>query len=337
MTVKVAINGFGRIGRLCLRAFLESDPGQVEIVAVNDLGSPDLLAHLFKYDSIHGILPYDVQLTGDVMKVKNSTIKLLAQKDPAALPWKELNVDIVIESTGRFVDRASASKHLEAGAKKVVITAPGKEEDITIVMGVNEDQYDPKKHHIISNASCTTNCLAPIAKVILKEFGIEQGMMTTTHSVTNDQRILDFEHKDWRRARAAFQSMIPTTTGAAKAVALVLPELKGKLNGLAIRVPTPNVSVVDFVVNVSKPTTKEEVNAKLKQAAESDLKGILEYTELPLVSKDFNGNPHSSIVDALSTMVIGDKMVKILSWYDNEWGYSNRVIDLVKLVASRGL
>ncbi|MGI6449637.1 MAG: type I glyceraldehyde-3-phosphate dehydrogenase [Desulfitobacteriia bacterium] len=337
MTVKVAINGFGRIGRLCLRAFLESSPGQVEIVAVNDLGNPDLLAHLFKYDSIHGILPYDVQVTGDVMKVKNSTVKLLAEKDPAKLPWKELNVDVVIESTGRFVDKASASKHLEAGAKKVVISAPGKEEDITIVMGVNDDKYDPQTHHVISNASCTTNCLAPVAKVILREFGIEQGMMTTTHSVTNDQRILDFEHKDWRRARAAFQSMIPTTTGAAKAVALVLPELKGKLNGMAIRVPTPNVSVVDFVVNVSKSTTKEEVNAKLKEAAATDLKGIMEYTELPLVSKDFNGNAHSSIVDALSTMVIGDKMVKILSWYDNEWGYSNRVIDLVKLIASRGL
>lgn len=337
MTVKVAINGFGRIGRLCFRAFLDTDPGQLEVVAINDLGSADMLAHLLKYDSTHGILPYDVQVDGDVMKVKNSTIKLLAEKDPAALPWKELNVDVVIESTGRFIDKASASKHIQAGAKKVVISAPGKDEDITIVMGVNDDKYDPKSHHVISNASCTTNCLAPVAKVILENFGIEQGMMTTTHSVTNDQRILDFEHKDWRRARAAFQSMIPTTTGAAKAVALVLPELKGKLNGMAIRVPTPNVSVVDFVVNVSKATTKEEVNAKLKQAADKELKGVLEYTELPLVSKDFNGNNHSSIVDALSTMVIGDKMVKILAWYDNEWGYSNRVIDLVKLIASRGL
>lgn len=335
MTVKIAINGFGRIGRLCLRAFLQS-PEQIEVVAVNDLGSPDMLAHLFKYDSIHGILPYDVDLDGDTMKVQGSTIKMLAERNPGALPWKELNVDIVIESTGRFVDKASASKHIQAGAKKVVISAPGKEEDITIVMGVNSDQYNPQKHHVISNASCTTNCLAPVAKVIMQEFGIEQGMMTTTHSVTNDQRILDFEHKDWRRARAAFQSMIPTTTGAAKAVALVLPELKGKLNGLAVRVPTPNVSLVDLVVNVSRATTKEEVNAKLKQAADGELKGIMEYNELPLVSRDYNGNPFSSIVDGLSTMVIGDKMVKVLAWYDNEWGYSNRVIDLVKLIASRG-
>jgi glyceraldehyde 3-phosphate dehydrogenase len=337
MTVKVAINGFGRIGRLCLRAFLESDPGNLEVVAVNDLGKPDILAHLFQYDSIHGTLPYDVQVNGDTMQVKNSSIKLLAEKDPAALPWKQLNVDVVIESTGRFVDKASASKHLQAGAKKVVISAPGKDEDITIVMGVNDHLYDPQAHAVISNASCTTNCLAPVAKVILKEFGIEQGMMTTTHSVTNDQRILDFEHKDWRRARAAFQSMIPTTTGAAKAVALVLPELKGKLNGLAVRVPTPNVSLVDFVVNVSKATTKEEVNAKLQAAAAGELKGILAFNELPLVSIDYNGNKNSSIVDGLSTMVIGDKMVKVLAWYDNEWGYSNRVIDLVKHVASRGL
>ncbi|NLP44812.1 MAG: type I glyceraldehyde-3-phosphate dehydrogenase [Peptococcaceae bacterium] len=337
MTVKVAINGFGRIGRLCLRSFLESSPGQIEIVAVNDLGSPDLLAHLFKYDSVHGILPYDVETDGDVMKVQGRSIKLLAEKNPEALPWKELDVDIVIESTGRFVARDGASKHLEAGAKKVVISAPGKDEDITIVMGVNHEKYDPQAHHIISNASCTTNCLAPVAKVIMQEFGIEEGIMTTIHSVTNDQRILDLEHKDWRRARAAFQSMIPTTTGAAKAVSLVLPELKGKLNGLAIRVPTPNVSVVDFVVNVSKSTSKEEVNAKLKEASQNELRGILEYNELPLVSRDYNGNPHSSIVDGLSTMVIGDKMVKIFAWYDNEWGYSNRVIDLVKLIASRGL
>ncbi len=336
MTVRVAINGFGRIGRLCLRALLNS-PGQLEIVAVNDLGTADMLAHLFKYDSVHGQLPYDVAIADDTMTVKGHSIKLLAEKNPEALPWKELNVDVVIESTGRFVDKASASKHLQAGAKKVIISAPGKDEDITIVMGVNHDAYDPAKHHVISNASCTTNCLAPVAKVILKEFGIEQGMMTTTHSVTNDQRILDFEHKDWRRARAAFQSMIPTTTGAAKAVALVLPELKGKLNGLAVRVPTPNVSVVDFVVNVSKATTKEEVNAKLKEAAEGELKNILAYNELPLVSIDYNGNSNSSIVDGLSTMVIGEKMVKILAWYDNEWGYSNRVIDLIKHVASRGL
>jgi len=335
MAVKVAINGFGRIGRLCMRAFLESS-GDLEVVAVNDLGKADMLAHLLKYDSTHGTLPYDVIVEDGVMKVKGSTIKLLAEKNPEELPWKELGVDVVIESTGRFVDREGAGKHLKAGAKKVVISAPGKDEDITIVMGVNDDKYDPAKHHIISNASCTTNCLAPVAKVIMKEFGIEQGMMTTTHSVTNDQRILDFEHSDWRRARAAFQSMIPTTTGAAKAVALVLPELKGKLNGLAVRVPTPNVSLVDFVVNVSKTTTKEEVNAKLKQAAEGELKGILSYNELPLVSSDYNGNNASSIVDGLSTMVIGDKMVKVLAWYDNESGYSNRVIDVIKMMAARG-
>ena len=336
MTVKIAINGFGRIGRLCLRAFLES-PGQMEIVAVNDLGSPDMLAHLFKYDSIHGVLPYDVELDGDTLKVKGSSIKLLSERNPESLPWKELNVDVVIESTGRFVDKESASKHLQAGAKKVVISAPGKNEDITIVMGVNQDKYDPKSHHIISNASCTSNCLAPVAKVIMEEFGIEQGLMTTTHAVTNDQRVLDFEHSDWRRARAAFMSMIPTTTGAAKAVALVLPELKGKLNGLAVRVPTPNVSLVDFVVNVSKDTTKEEVNAKLKTAAQGELKGVLDYNELPLVSRDYNGNPNSSIVDGLSTMVIDKRMVKILAWYDNEWGYSYRVIDLIKYISSRGL
>ncbi|AHF09920.1 type I glyceraldehyde-3-phosphate dehydrogenase [Dehalobacter restrictus] len=335
MSVKVAINGFGRIGRLCMRAFLESS-GDLEVVAVNDLGKADMLAHLLKYDSTHGTLPYDVIVEDGVMKVKGSTIKLLAEKNPEELPWKELGVDVVIESTGRFVDREGAGKHLKAGAKKVVISAPGKDEDLTIVMGVNDDKYDPAKHHIISNASCTTNCLAPVAKVIMKEFGIEHGMMTTTHSVTNDQRILDFEHSDWRRARAAFQSMIPTTTGAAKAVALVLPELKGKLNGLAVRVPTPNVSLVDFVVNVSKATTKEEVNAKLKQAAEGELKGILSYNELPLVSSDYNGNNASSIVDGLSTMVIGDKMIKVLAWYDNESGYSNRVIDVIKMMAARG-
>lgn len=336
MTVRVAINGFGRIGRLSLRAALESK-SPLEIVAVNDLGSPDLLGHLFKYDSIHGILPYEVEVKGNIMTVNGHSIKLLAEKNPENLPWKDLNVDIVIESTGRFTDRDKAALHLQAGAKKVVISAPAKNEDITIVMGVNDDQYDPGQHHVLSNASCTTNCLAPVAKVLLKEFGIEQGMMTTTHSVTNDQRILDLEHKDWRRARAAFQSMIPTTTGAAKAVALVLPELKGKLTGLAVRVPTPNVSLVDFVANLSRPTTKEEVNAKLQEAAEGKLKGYLEYTDLPLVSHDFNGNSNSSIVDGLSTMMLGDRMVKVLAWYDNEWGYSNRIIDLVNLISSKGL
>jgi glyceraldehyde 3-phosphate dehydrogenase len=270
------------------------------------------------------------------MKVGGQSIKLLSEKDPAALPWKDLGADIVIESTGRFTARKDAAKHLEAGAKKVVISAPAKEEDLTVVMGVNENKYDPAKHHILSNASCTTNCLAPVAKVILTEFGIEKAMMTTTHSVTNDQRILDLEHKDWRRARGAFQSMVPTTTGAAKAVALVLPELKGKMNGLAVRVPTPNVSLVDLVALTEKKTTREEVNAKLQAAAEGSLRGVLAYTELPLVSRDFNGDARSSVVDGLSTMVLGDNMLKVLAWYDNEWGYSNRVVDLVKYCAGKG-
>ncbi|HVJ48644.1 type I glyceraldehyde-3-phosphate dehydrogenase [Desulfitobacterium sp.] len=336
MTARVAINGFGRIGRLSLRAALESKT-QLEIVAVNDLGSTDLLGHLFKYDSVHGILPYEVEVKKDIMSVNGHSIQFLAEKNPENLPWKDLGVEIVIESTGHFTERDKAALHLQAGAKKVVISAPGKNDDLTVVMGVNEAQYDPRQHHVLSNASCTTNCLAPVAKVLLDAFGIEQGMMTTTHSVTNDQRILDLEHKDWRRARAAFQSMIPTTTGAAKAVALVLPELKGKLTGLAVRVPTPNVSLVDFVANLTKPTTKEEVNAKLKEAAEGKLKGYLAYTDLPLVSHDFNGNPNSSTVDGLSTMMLGDRMVKVLAWYDNEWGYSNRVIDLVSFISHKGL
>lgn len=336
MSVKVAINGFGRIGRLSLRAAL-STKAPIEVVAINDLGSPDLLGHLFKYDSVHGILPAKVEVNDSNMIINGKEIKVLAEKNPENLPWEDLGVDIVIESTGRFTDRDKASLHIQAGAKKVVISAPAKNEDITIVMGVNENQYDPKKHHVISNASCTTNCLAPVAKILLEEFGIEQGMMTTTHSVTNDQRILDLEHKDWRRARAAYQSMIPTTTGAAKAVALVLPELKGKLNGLAVRVPTPNVSLVDFVANLSKPTTVEEVNAKLQEAAKGSMKGIIDFTDLPLVSHDFNGDAHSSIVDGLSTIMLGERMVKVLSWYDNEWGYSNRIVDLVQYIAEKGI
>lgn len=336
MSIRVAINGFGRIGRLSLRAALSKD-FPIEIVAINDLAGTDLMAHLLKYDSNHGVLPYDVELDNNSLKVKNQNIRFFAERNPEDLPWKELGVDVVIESTGRFTEREKAAAHLQAGAKKVVISAPAKNEDITIVMGVNQEKYDPEKHHIISNASCTTNCLAPVAKVLLKEFGIENGMMTTTHSVTNDQQILDLGHKDWRRARAAYQSMIPTTTGAAKAVALVLPELKGKLNGLAVRVPTPNVSLVDFVANLSRPATKEEVNAKLREAAEGELKGVLQYSELPLVSHDFNGDPASSTVDGLSTMVMGENMVKVLAWYDNEWGYSNRVIDLVNFIASQGL
>ena len=336
MSVRVAINGFGRIGRLSLRAALgKSNP--IKVVAINDLGKPDLLAHLLKYDSTHGVLSNSVGIEQDMMIIDGQKIKLLGEKDPQNLPWRELNIDVVIEATGCFTDRDSAALHLEAGAKKVVISSPGTKEDITIVMGVNQQQYDPLKHNVISNASCTTNCLAPVAKILLEEFGIENGMMTTTHSVTNDQQVLDFGHKDWRRARAAYESIIPTTTGAAKAVALVLPELRGKLNGLAVRVPTPNVSLVDFVVNLSRSTTKEEVNAKLREAAEGKLQGYLEYTELPLVSRDFNGNPASAIVDGLSTMMLGDRMLKVLAWYDNEWGYSNRVIDLITYIASRGL
>ncbi|MDP4126725.1 MAG: type I glyceraldehyde-3-phosphate dehydrogenase [Bacillota bacterium] len=336
MSLRVAINGFGRIGRLTLRAALnQSLP--FEVVAVNDLGSPDLLAHLFKYDSIHGILPNSVDIEGNTMVVDQQKIEILAEKNPLDLPWGKLGVDLVIESTGRFTKHDDAAQHLTAGAKKVIISAPAKNEDITIVMGVNDDKYDPSKHHIISNASCTTNCLAPIAKVLLDAFGIEQGMMTTTHSVTNDQRILDLEHKDWRRSRAAYQSMIPTTTGAAKAVTLVLPELEGKMKGLAVRVPTPNVSLVDFVAILTKPTTKEEVNNTLRQAADGALKGYLEYSDLPLVSHDFNGNPASSIIDGLSTIMLGDHMVKVLAWYDNEWGYSNRILDLVKLIDIKGM
>ncbi len=336
MSVRIAINGFGRIGRLSMRAILERK-SSLDIVAVNDLGSPDLLGHLFKYDSIHDILPYDVEVKENTLEVLDQKVAFLAEKDPGKLPWRELGVDLVIEATGRFTKREQAALHLQAGAKKVIISAPGKDEDITIVMGVNEHLYNSAEHHILSNASCTTNGLAPLAKVLLEEFGIEQGMMTTTHSVTNDQRILDLEHKDWRRARAAYESMIPTTTGATKAVELVLPDLKGKLKGLAVRVPTPNVSLIDFVANLSRSTTKEEVNQKLREAAEGSLKGYLAYSELPLVSHDFNGNPHSAIVDGLSTLMLGERMVKVLAWYDNEWGYSNRIVDLVEYIAGQGL
>ncbi|TGE33396.1 type I glyceraldehyde-3-phosphate dehydrogenase [Desulfosporosinus sp. Sb-LF] len=336
MSVRVAITGFGRIGRLSLRAALnQSLP--FEVVAINDMGSPDMLAHLLKYDSVHGILPNKVEVDGHTMLIDGKRIQLLADRSPLNLPWSELGVDIVIECTGHFTKRDAAAQHLTAGAKKVVISSPAKKEDITIVMGVNDDKYDPQKHHIVSNASCTTNCLAPVAKVLVDTFGIEQGMMTTTHSVTNDQRTVDVKHKDWRRSRAAYQSMIPTTTGAANAVSLVIPELAGKMNGLAVRVPTPNVSLVDFVANLSRPATKEEVNTALRRAAEGKMKGYLEYSELPLVSHDYNGNPASSIVDGLSTMMIGDRMVKVLAWYDNEWGYSCRVLDLVKHIVNSGL
>ena len=335
MTVKVGINGFGRIGRIVFRAALKNP--NVDIVAVNDLTDAKMLAHLLQYDTVHGTLAEKVSVDGDYLVVGDARVKVLAERDPAKLGWGELGVDIVVESTGRFTDRANAAKHLEAGAKKVIISAPANDEDITIVMGVNEDKYDAANHHIISNASCTTNCLAPFAKVLNDKFTIKRGMMTTVHSYTNDQQILDLPHKDYRRARAAAENIIPTSTGAAKAVALVLPELKGKLNGMAMRVPTPNVSVVDLVVELEKNVTVEEVNAAFKSAAEGELKGILEYNELPLVSTDYNGSHYSSSIDALSTMVMEGNMVKVLSWYDNETGYSHRVVDLADYIGKKGL
>ncbi|MCL4514857.1 MAG: type I glyceraldehyde-3-phosphate dehydrogenase [Firmicutes bacterium] len=334
MAVKVGINGFGRIGRLVFRAGINNP--NVEFVAVNDLTDARTNAHLLKYDSVHGTLAADISARDGEIVVNGKAVKVLAEKDPAALPWGKLGVDIVIESTGLFTDAEKAKKHLEAGARKVIISAPAKNEDITIVMGVNEEKYDPKKHHIISNASCTTNCLAPFAKVLQQKFGIKRGLMTTVHAYTNDQRILDMTHKDLRRARAAGMSMIPTTTGAAKAVALVLPELKGKFDGFSMRVPTPDVSVVDLVAELEKPATVAEVNATFKAAAEKELKGILGYTEEPLVSMDFRGDARSSIIDGLSTMMIGDNMVKVISWYDNEWGYSNRCVDLAVYLAKKG-
>ena len=335
MSVKIAINGFGRIGRNVFRA-AQGTKG-FEIVAINDLTDPATLAHLLKYDSVHGQFAGDVKSTENEIIVNGQAIKVCKERDPASLPWKALGVDVVIESTGLFTDRVNAQKHIDAGAKKVIISAPAKGEDLTVVMGVNEAAYQPATHHVISNASCTTNCLAPVAKVLLDQFGIVKGLMTTVHAFTNDQQILDLPHKDLRRARAASLSMIPTTTGAAKAVSLVLPQLKGKLDGLAVRVPTPNVSLVDLVVITEKDTSVAEVNAALKRAANGPLQGILEFCELPLVSKDFNGNPASSIVDSLTTTVIGGNMVKVMAWYDNEWGYSNRVVDLVNYLIAKGL
>jgi len=333
MATRVGINGFGRIGRNFFRA--ACNDGALDIVAVNDITDAKTLAHLLKYDSVHGAFRGTVEAKDQSLVVDGKEIKVLASKDPAALPWKDLNVEVVVESTGRFTDRDGAAKHLEAGARTVVISAPAKDEDITIVLGVNETQYDPAKHRVISNASCTTNCLAPVAKVLLRNFGIRHGFMTTIHSYTNDQQILDLPHKDLRRARAAAMSMIPTSTGAAKALGLVLPELKGKMHGLSIRVPTPNVSLVDLVAETEKPLTAEAVNAALRKAAEGELKGILGYTDEPLVSVDFNGNPLSSIVDGASTSVMDGTMVKVLAWYDNEWGYSCRVRDLIKYIATR--
>lgn len=332
---KIGINGFGRIGREVFRVAFTNP--EVEVVAVNDLTDAATLAHLLKYDSVHGIFPHEVTVDGDYIVIDGRKVKVLAQTDPAKLPWGELGVEIVVESTGRFTEGPKAKAHLDAGAKKVIISAPAKQEDITIVMGVNEEKYDPAQHNIISNASCTTNCLAPFTKVLLENFGIESGLMTTVHSYTNDQRILDLPHKDLRRARAAACSIIPTTTGAAKAVALVLPELKGKLNGFAMRVPTPNVSITDLTVLLQKDTTAAEINAVLKEAAEGKLKGIMGYNELPLVSRDYNGCPLSSIVDGLSTMMVGPRMAKVVSWYDNEWGYSNRLVDLACYIAKKGL
>jgi glyceraldehyde 3-phosphate dehydrogenase len=333
MAAKIAINGFGRIGRNVLRA--ARGTAEIEIVAINDLTDAATLAHLLKYDSVHGTFAAEVRTEGEALVVDGRRIQVLKEKDPAALPWKSLGVDIAVESTGRFTDRDKAEAHLQAGARKVVVSAPGKNADITVCLGVNEGGYDPAAHHVISNASCTTNCLAPVAKVLLENFGIVKGMMTTVHAYTNDQQILDLPHKDLRRARAAAMSMIPTTTGAAKAVGLVLPQLKGKLDGISVRVPTPNVSLIDLVVETEKQTTIDAVNAALKQAAEGPLKGIMEYCDLPLVSRDFNGNPASSIIDAQSTNVIGGNLVKVMSWYDNEWGYSNRLLELVRFVAAR--
>ncbi len=336
MSVKVGINGFGRIGRNIFRAAIENK--NIDFVAVNDLPTPiTALAHLLKYDSILGELKVTVEARGDMLVVNGKEIKVMSCKDPAEIPWAKLGVQVVIESTGVFREKEKAVKHIQAGAKKVIITAPAKNEDITVVLGVNENMYNPSKHQVISNASCTTNCLAPVAKVLIENFGIKRGLMTTIHSYTNDQKVLDLVHKDLRRSRAAAVSMIPTTTGAAKAVSLVLPELKGKLDGLAIRVPTPNVSLVDLVCEVEKDTSKEEVNRAIKAAAEGKLSRVLEYCDKPLVSKDFNGNPKSSIVDADLTHVIDKRLVKVLSWYDNEWGYSCRVVDLVEYIANKGL
>jgi len=333
MALRVGINGFGRIGRNFLRACLNDS--EIEIVGINDLTDSKTLAHLLKYDSVHGIFDAEVSAKDDGLVVNGKEIRITSMTDPSQLPWKDLNVDIVLESTGRFVDRDGASRHLNAGAQWVIISAPAKEPDITICMGVNEESLDISRHKIISNASCTTNCLAPVAKVIDQNFTIKRGLMTTIHAYTNDQRILDLPHKDMRRARAGGLSMIPTTTGAARAVGLVLPHLKGKLDGMAIRVPTPNVSIVDLVAEVEKETTTDEVNTALREAAEGPMKGILQYCEEPLVSIDFNGNPHSSIVDASLTRVMEGNFVKVLAWYDNEWGYSNRLRDLVLYLNSR--
>lgn len=343
MGLKIGINGLGRIGHDVLRAALKRE--DFEVMAVNHKSRripvtdsyAGAVAHLLKYDSVHGVFDAEVKASGDNIVVNGQEIKLMAEGDPAALPWRELGVELVVESTGKFNDPAQAGKHLGAGAKRVVVSAPAKGDCLTVVMGVNQDKYDPTVHFVVSNASCTTNCLAPVAKVLNDKFGIVKGLMTTVHAYTNDQQLLDMPHRDLRRGRAANLSIIPTSTGAARAVALVLPELKGKLNGFAMRVPTPNVSVVDLVVELNKTVTVEEINGALKEASEGALKGILGYSELPLVSIDFNGDPHSATVDALSTMVIGGNMAKVVAWYDNEWGYTQRVLDLAAFIASKGL
>jgi glyceraldehyde 3-phosphate dehydrogenase len=335
MAVKVAINGFGRIGRLVARAAVQRD--DIDLVAVNDLGDPEGGTLLFKYDSIHGKFPAEVHLEGDTIVAGTKSFKYLAERDPAKLPWKDLGVEVVIEATGIFRNRAKASLHLQAGASKVIISAPGKDVDLTVVMGVNNEIYNPQKHHILSNASCTTNCLAPVAKVLLKEFGIVRGFMTTIHSYTNDQRLLDLEHDDMRRARAAALSMIPTTTGAASALGEVIPDLKGKLDGLSVRVPTPNVSMLDLTVELEKAAAVEAINAAFQAASQSYLQGILRYTEEPLVSRDYNGETCSAVVDGPLTMTMGGNMAKVIAWYDNEWGYSLRVVDLVAYIATQGI
>lgn len=338
MSKRIAINGFGRIGRMVLRAILEdSRCNDLEIVAINDLMDTKTLAHLFKYDSVHGRNSAQIEAEENGIQINGKSVRVTAEKDPSNLPWKELNIDIVIESSGFFASQAGGQKHLDAGAKKVIISAPANDSDITVVLGVNQDKYNPDEHNVISNASCTTNCVAPLAKALHDKFKVKRGFMTTVHSYTNDQKILDVPHKDPRRGRAASLSMIPTSTGAAKAVGLVLPELNGKLDGTSIRVPTPNVSLVDLVVDIEGETTKEEVNEALKDVCENEMKGIMDFETAPLVSSDYNGNSASSTVDAISTKVVDKNMIKVLAWYDNEWGYSCRVRDLVLFILEKGV
>ncbi len=334
MAIRVAINGFGRIGRLLFRAAIERD-ANIDFAAVNDITDAKTLAHLLKYDSVHGRAPFPVEAEKEAIIVKGKKVRTLAVRDPAQLPWKDLNVYLAVESTGLFTDREKAALHFQAGAKKVLISAPAKNPDITIVMGVNHDKYDPGKHNILSNASCTTNCVAPVAKVLNDNFGLKTGLMTTAHAYTNDQRVQDLVHSDMRRARAAALNIIPTTTGAAVAATLVLPELTGRMNGIALRVPVPNVSIVDLTCLLEKSTTKEEINAAFKKAAEGSLKGILEYTEDPVVSSDFNHSTYSAVFDAQSTMVLGGNFVKVLAWYDNEWGFSCRMVELIELIGKK--